>query len=576
MLSGQPPFTGPSFQAVIARHSLDPVPGLRVIRQTVSQAVEQAIAKAMAKLPADRFASMQQFMSALGSPDAATIPAATPARSRRVFTPTLNARVVGLFVTCALIAATWWIVTGRRTTYAHVGSGGVGSIAVLPFQELAAAPEGSYLADGMTEGLISDLAQIRSLKVISRASGTMADSARRSLPELASRLGADGIVNGSIRRTGDSVDVSVRFLRARDSTMLFSGSYRDRLGELPDVQRRITLGITRSIGAEVDGAERNRLSGRRAVDQRAYEGYLRGRFYLERGEFEPARLQFEQSLRVAPDWAPPYVGLAKYYTSLPFFSDVPPADVLPKARGALAHALELDPDLAEAHAANAYIRAYYEWDWRAAEQEFRRALDLRPNDADAYFSYSRFLASRRRLDEAIAQLGRAVELDPLSRSLQANRALLDYFAGRYDRAASRLKELLASDSGDATVKWGLALVDEQQGKAGEAVALLEPIATDNLNRKSSLGHAYALAGNVAKARLVLAALRHAAAKSYVPSYFFAVVYAGLGERGEALRYLERAYQERSTVLAYLLIDPRLAPLRTDPRFLELARRLGGD
>src|SRR6185369_8236835 len=173
-----------------------------------------------------------------------------------------------------------------------------------------------------------------------------------------------------------------------------------------------------------------RLDTRREVDQRAYEAYLRGRFHLEREELEQARMMFEQATRIAPEWAPPFVGLANYYSTLPFYSDTSPADVLPRARAALARALQLDDALAEAHASNAYIRAYYEWDWRAAEQEFRRALELQPNYADAYFSYGRFLASRRRFDEAIAQVERAVELDPLSLPLQANRALLDYFAGR--------------------------------------------------------------------------------------------------------------------------------------------------
>jgi TolB-like protein/Tfp pilus assembly protein PilF len=473
-------------------------------------------------------------------------------------------------------AAAWWLVPGRKAAGALPGASAVTAIAVLPFQNLASSPDSSYLGEGMTEGLIADLAQIGSLKVISRSSGAEAQGTARSLAELASNLGVQGVVKGSIRRTGDSVEVHLRLLRAPDSTLLFSESYRGRLGELPDLQRKITLAITNSIKVELKGGERSRLDARREVDQRAYEAYLRGRFHLEAGELEQARMHFEQASRIAPDWAPPYVGLANYYTSLPFFTDVSPVDVLPKARGALAHALELDETLAEAHAAIAYVRAYYEWDWRAAEQEFRRALELRPNDADAYFSYSRFLASRHRLDEAIAHLGRAVELDPLSRPLQANRALLDYFAGRYDDAGSRLRELLKSDSTDVLVKWGLALVAEQQGRPGEAIALLEPISGVSLNRKSSLGHAYAVAGKVTQARGILAALRAAAANKYVPAYYFALVHAGLGERAQALRYLERAYEERSTVLAYLLIDPRLAPLRDDARFVALARRLGGE
>jgi eukaryotic-like serine/threonine-protein kinase len=577
MLIGQPPFTGPSPHAVMARHSLEPVPSLRVVRQTVPQAVEGAIMQALAKLPADRFASMQRFLDALEPPGTAatapSLPASSPRRSGwRVGWPVMAALGAGMI---AALAA-WWFGARGPTGRVHPASGLVTAVVVLPFQELASGPDSSYLGGGMTDGLIADLAQIGSLKVISRSSGAVAQGTARSLAELAGKLGVEAVVNGSIRRAGDTVWVSVRLLHAPDSTVLLAKDYRRRLGELPDLQREITMAVTGSISAKLKGTERSRLDARREVDQRAYDAYLRGRFHLEREELDQARTLFEQASRIAPDWAPPYVGLANYYSALPFYADVAPADVLPKARAALAHALELDETLAEAHAANAYIRAYYEWDWRAAEQEFRRALELQPNYADAYFSYGRFLASRRRLDEAIAQVERAVELDPLSLPLQANRALLDYFAGRYDQADSRLREVLKSDSSDVLAKWGLALVEEQQGRLDDAIAILEPVTGSSFNRKASLAHIYAVAGKSARARSVLVELRAATAGKYVPAYWFALVHAGLGERDQALRYLERAYEERSTVLAYLPIDPRLASLRDDPRFIALARRLGGE
>ncbi|HET8625456.1 MAG TPA: protein kinase [Gemmatimonadales bacterium] len=574
MLIGQPPFTGPSVQAVIARHSIDPVPSLRVVRQTVPQAMEGAIMRAMAKVPADRFSSVERFVAALESPETTVVgPAPTvPPRSR----PSSRRRVVAALAGAAFAVAAGWFVATRLPGSGDRAASLVTAVAVLPFQEVGSSAVGSYLGDGITDGLIADLAEVGSLKVISRSSAAAAQGTPGSLGELARKLGVEAIVRGSIRRAGDTVRVSVRMLQAPDSTVLFEQEYQSRLGELPDLQRNLAREIVRSIHAEVGRSERSRLDVRREVDHRAYEAYLRGRFHLERGESEEARAMFEQAGRIAPDWAPPYVGLANYYASLPFASDLPPAEVLPKARAAVVRALELDETLAEAHAANAYIRAYYEWDWRAAEQAFRRALELRPSYADAYFSYSRFLASRRRIDEAIAQLGRAVELDPLSLGLQTNRALLDYFAGRYDEADAGLREVLKRDSTDVLAIWGRALVAEQQGRLDEAIAILEPISTVSLNRKSSLGHVYGVAGRAASARGILAALRKAADKSYVPSYYFALVHTGLGERDHALRYLERAYQERSTVLAYLLIDPRLASLREDSRFLALAQRLGGE
>jgi TolB-like protein len=544
---------------------MDPVPGLRSVRQTVPQTVEAAIRRAMAKVPADRFPSMQQFLDGLRAGADRSMP--HPRRSRVL---------VGLGA-AVLVAVAGWRLLARPSTAGRPLPSSPTAVAVLPFQDFG-NPDSSYLGQGMTDGLIADLAQIGSLKVLSRSSGVMAEEGTQSLGELASRLGVGAVIRGSIRKTGDSVQVHVQLHRGggADSTPILTKDYRGGLGELPRLQQQIAMAITGALSAQVAGTERSRLAPRPVVDQRAYDAYLRGRFHLERGESEQALQLFQQASRIAPEWAAPYVGLANYYTSLPFSTDVAPAEVLPKARASLTQALDLDETLAEAHAANAYIRAYYEWDWRSAEREFRRAIELRPSYADAYFSYSRFLASRRRFDEAIAQLGRAVELDPLTLELRTNRALLDYFAGKYGEAEHRLKEVLQTDSTDVLARWGLGLVAEQQGRLDQAIAILEPIVGASLNRKSSLGHTYAVAGRSDKARAALAELRSAAAERYVPAYWFALVHAGLGEREPALRYLERAFEERSTILAYLLIDPRLAPLRGEPRFVALAKRLEGE
>ncbi|HEY7028526.1 MAG TPA: protein kinase [Gemmatimonadales bacterium] len=564
MLSGKPPFVGSTPLAVMAKHSAEPVPSVRDRREGIPSRVEKAIKRGMAKRPEDRFLSIQQLLDALDSPQtSAVVPFASHIRPKR-----------GLFTAAAvlLFVILFWQMARRMN---HPAPGAVASVAVLPFMTLAGAPDTSYLGLGMTDGLIADLAEVGALKVISRSSGAVAQGSAKSLADLSRELGVQGVVQGWIGKMADTVRVRLRFLRTTDSVPLFTKEYERRLGELPDLQREITTALIGSISANLKGTEQTRLEVRHEVDQRAYEAFLRGRFYLEQEELERAREQFEQASRIAPQWAPPYVGIANYYTALPFYSDTAPAVVLPQARAALTKALELDETLAEAHAVNAYLRAYYEWDWRAAEQEFRRALELRPNYADAYFSYSRFLASRRRLDEAIAQLGHAVELDPLSLSLQTNRALLYYFAGRYDDAQQQLMAVLKSDSTDRLARWGLALVAEQEGRVNETIASLERLGGKSLNTKASLGHAYGIAGKTAQARSILRLMQTEAEHSYVPSYFFALVYAGLGERDQALRYLERAYEERSTVLAYVRIDPRLASLREEPRFVALVERLGG-
>ena len=576
MLIGEPPFTGPSPQAVMARHTLEPVPSLRVVRPTVPQEVEDAIMRAMAKVPADRFPSAQHFADALGQAGAAASTQPSIGRTPAHGSPRVRRGMASALAGAGilLLAVIAWLLL-QTDSGGPAGASAINAVAVLPFVVSGDSSDTAYLADGMTEGLIADLAQVGSLKILSRSSTAMAEGKDKSLAQVAHDLGVDAVVKGTILRRSDTVRVNVR-LHAADGTTLWTRDYQGGLADLPDLQRQMTIAISAEINAKLEPEARKRLGTGPKIDQQAYEAYLRGRIHLEREELEQARSLFERARDLAPGWAPPYVGLASYYTALPFYTDVPPVEVLPKARAMLVDALDRDETLAEAHAGIAYIRAYYEWDWRAAEREYRRALELRPSYADAYFSYSRFLASRGRLDEAIGQIGRATELDPLSLSLQANAALLNYFAGRYDAALAQLRETLKTDSTNTLAWWGVALVAEQQGRPDEAIAILERMGGSGLNRLSSLGHAYAVAGRIARARGVLDSLHARAARSYVPSYYFALVHAGLGERDQALQYLERAYQERSTVLAYLRIDPRLQVLHDLPRFTALARNIVGD
>jgi len=444
---------------------------------------------------------------------------------------------------------------------------------------LSRDPQQEYFADGMTEELIASVSQISALRVISRTSVMQYKAAKRPLPEIARALNVDAVVEGSVLRSGDSVRITAQLIDAKSDRHLWAKSYERDLRDVVALQGEVARAIAREVEAKLTGAERARLEARHPIDAKAHEAYLQGRLFLEQGSEEGLKKafdSFQKALKIEPDYAGAYSGLASYYAILPFHSQFSPAQVFPQARAAAQRAVELDEKLAEAHASLAYIRAYYEWDWAAGEREFRRAIELRPSYADAHFSYSRFLAASGRPEEAVAEIRRARELDPMESSLKANTALLSYFGGRYDEALEELLQLRRLEPKLPIVHWGIGLVDEQKRSYGEAIASLQQATSlsASLNFKSSLGHAYAVAGRKDEARAILGEIEERSKRAYVPSYYSALVYAGLEDEDRAFEWLERAYQERSTVLAYLQLDPRLANLRADPRFSDLLRRVG--
>ncbi|MDQ2979892.1 MAG: protein kinase [Acidobacteriota bacterium] len=545
-----------------------------------SPSLERIVRRCIEKSPEERFQSARDLAFALAEATSASLAPASVGLPLGLRTPRFRiaSLVVGLAALLALLIA---VDPGglRKRLLGRAPPGRIESIAVLPLQNLSGDPGQDYFADGMTEALIADLAEIRALRVISRSSVEQYRDRKKPPRQIARELGVDVLVEGSVTRSGERVRITAQLIQGKSDTHLWAKTYQRDLRDILELQGEVARAVAREIEAEITPEERAHLERGRAIDARAYEAYLQGRFFLGQGGEEGLRKAFEffqKALAIEPNYAAAHSGLASYHAILPFYSQLSPAQVFPQARAAAQRAVELDEKLAEAHASLAYIRAYYEWDWTAAQREFRRALELQPSYADAHFSYSRFLAASGRLEEALAEIGRARELDPMSAPLKANTALLSYFGGQYDKALEGLLEIRKLDPELPLVHWGIGLVYEQKGMYQEAIASLRKATTlsKSLNLKSSLGHAYAVAGKRGEARAILDEVTERSRRSYVPSYFSALLYAGLEEKDRAFEWLERAYQERSTVLAYLQLDPRLANLRGDPRFSDILRRIG--
>jgi serine/threonine-protein kinase len=540
--------------------------------------LEHIVLRCLEKSPKERFQSardlafaLRQSSSASAAPQSVSSPAP---RSRLILWLALGGLVV-------LLATLFAVNAGRIRGRLPVASGParIRSLAVLPLENLSRDPEQEYFADGMTDELIADISQIGALRVISRTSVMEYKGAKKPLPEIARALNVDAMVEGSVLRSGDRVRITAQLIDAKSDRHLWAKSYERDMKEVLALQSEVARAIAGEIRVKITPQEQARLTTARPIEPEALEAYLLGRHHLDAGSPEglPKALRyFQLALEKEPRYALAYTGIADYYSILSFYSRLSPKEAFPQAKAAVMKALEIDENLAEGHSSLAYVLAYYDWDWSGAEREFKRALELNPSYASGHHSYSRYLAARGRLEEATTEIERAQELDPLAPWLKANKAMLAYFGGDYGQAIKELNVTLELSPDFAVAIWGLGLAYEQEGKYEEALAALQKTTTlsPSLNFKASLGHAYGAAGKKREARAVLDALMEQAKQRYVPSYYFALTHAGLGEKDRAFEWLEKACAERSTLLAYLKMDPRLAGLRSDPRFGDLfaARR----
>ena len=469
-----------------------------------------------------------------------------------------------------------WGLARWRDGWATDGTTQLRSLAVLPLENLSHDPDQDYLADGMTEALITDLGSIRGLqRVISRTSVMRYKTERQPLRDIARQLNVDAIIEGSVLRSGDNVEVTARLINAASDSQIWSKEYRRELRDLLTLQRELALTIANEIGVKLTPREQQRLTEQQAVDPAASEAYLRGN-YLNMGTYEQrkkAREYFEQAVLIAPRYAPAYAGLANSYWGTP---DQPAKEAMQKAKEYALKALALDQGLAPAHTALASIRFYGDWDWLGADQEFMRALETNPNDAEAHRMYSVFLSAMARFNEAQVEIEAAQRLDPLSALNNITAGWTYYCARQYERSAEQCLIALElnpnSDSVHACLGYGL-LGKRSYKQAIDETKKAVSLSGGDAVRSVWLGRAYAEGGDRADALKVLNDLQDQSSRVYVPPYFMATLQVALGDKEQAFIWLAKAYAVRDLYLAWIKVDPAIDPLRSDPRFQALMREM---
>ena len=532
MLVGEPPYTGPTMHAIVARCFAEPTPSAREHRPEVPPHVDAALSRALAKFAADRFPSATGFESALAS--AAVVPAAAPARS----------------------------------------------VAVLPFENLSQERDDQYLGDGVAEEIISHLAKLRDLRVVARTSSFAYRGPEQDAREIGKALGVEALLTGQVRRIGRQLRVRVELTGVADGRFLWTEHYDREMQDVFAIQDEIAEAVVTTLKGHLAVQPHERAVRRYTESVDAFELYLRGRYAGQtrrRSGLMEGIAYFEQAIAADPHYALAYAGLADSYSLLAWYRFMAPREAFPKANVAAVRALECDELLPQAHASSGVVRFFHDWDWAGAERALSRALDLKDDEPTALHAYGEYLIARNRLPEAYEHAERALVAEPWSLNINAGLGWVHYFMRDYGRAVERFEQTLKLDPNYVFLHWFLGqayLADGDVDRALETLQAGVEISRGHPGMMAYLGHACARKGLEADARRVLESLRSLAASAYVPADYFAVVHLGLDEREETLVWLERALRERALHLVFLGVDPLFDGLRDDPRFTDILRSVG--
>jgi TolB-like protein/DNA-binding winged helix-turn-helix (wHTH) protein/Tfp pilus assembly protein PilF len=488
-------------------------------------------------------------------------------------------RGVLLFV-AALLATTIIVSYLVYSRYRARGSKvGITSIAVLPFANQTGDPNAEYLSDGISESLINSLSQVPGVKVIARSSAFKYKGKESDLQEVANALGVEAVLTGRVTQRGENLSIGVELVNTNDQTQMWGEQYDSKMSDLLAIQREIAREVAEKLKLKVSGDE-NGPAKHYTESNEAYQLYLKGRFHWNKRTAEALKKSieyFNQAIDKDPRFALAYAGLADCYV-VPA-NQLPPREAMPKAKTAALRALELDESLAEAHASLGRVLAAYDWDWKGAEREYKRAIQLNPRYAIAHQWYGGCLSVMGRKDEAIAERKLAQQLEPLSLIINFELGLAFYYNRDYDQAIEQFQKTLELDRNFPTAHNFLPAAYEQKGMYSEAVAEFKkaiPLTAGSewSLAKAGLGHVYAVTGKKSEARTLLDELKQHSAHEYVPATSVALIYAGLGEKDQAFAWLDKAVEQRAFPLQWINSDPRWNSLRSDPRFGELMGRMG--
>jgi TolB-like protein/DNA-binding winged helix-turn-helix (wHTH) protein/Flp pilus assembly protein TadD len=497
----------------------------------------------------------------------------TVAPKRRLW-PTRRVIVALVLVLSLPIVAVWLFRSRGR------GPTGIRSLAVLPLENLSGDASQNYFADGMTDELITDLAQISALRVISRTSVMVYKGARKPLPQIARELNVDAVVEGTVLRSGDQVRITAQLIEASSDKHLWSQSYEGELRDALALQKKVASAIAERIRIELTPQEQAALKNVKVVNPEAYQSYLKGRYFWNKRTadgLKAALAYFNQSIDEDPKYAPAYSGLADTYALLADweYGVMTPKEALPKAKAAAIKALELNNALGEAHNSLAFVLDVFDWDLDSAGREFRRAIELNPGYATAHHWYASHLILLGRYDEAIAEMRKAENLDPLSLIINADLAETLVIAHSYDQSIRQSRKAIEMDPSFALAHNQLGQAYLQKHMHNEAVAELQKgvqLSGGSPTCVANLARAYVASGKRSEAEKLLNDLKKRSNPSHSHASEIAVIYVALGDTDQAMNWLEKGYEERFN--PSVLLRPGFDPLRSDSRFQNLVHRIG--